>query len=126
MISDKDLADMSGFEYWNEVGIPFRADIYEEFVEHMVLTKGDGRLIENTLGIVGEAGEVAEKVKKFIRGDGALDKKEVLKEIGDVVFYCTALANHLGYGLQDAIDWNVHKLMERKRGGKVRGTGDNR
>jgi len=126
MISDRDLMDMSGFEYWNETGIPFRSDIYSEFVEHMVVTKGQDRLIENTLGLVGEAGEVAEKVKKSFRGDRALDHKEVLKELGDVLFYVTALANHLGYDLQEVIDWNVDKLMDRKKKNKIRGDGDNR
>jgi NTP pyrophosphatase (non-canonical NTP hydrolase) len=54
---------------------------YSEFVESKILTEGTDRLAENTLGLVGEAGEVAEKIKKRFR-DGKLDREAVQKELG--------------------------------------------
>jgi len=126
MITREDITAMSGWEYWYEVGETLSPNLYSEFVESMMLTNGKDRLMENTLGLVGEAGEVAEKVKKTVRGDRELDPKEVLKELGDVLFYVTGIANHLGYTLDDVIDQNVGKLVDRKSKGKVRGDGDNR
>ena len=71
---------------------------YGKEVEKLVVTTHNTRLVENTLGLAGEAGEVAEKVKKLMR-DSEFSKEEVVKELGDVLFYVTALANHIGSNL---------------------------
>ena len=92
----------------------------------MVITSGRDRLLENTLGLIGEAGEVSEKVKKNVRGDGPLDNQAVAKELGDVLFYLVALAAHLGYTLEDIIGINVEKLEGRQKRGTLQGEGDNR
>jgi NTP pyrophosphatase (non-canonical NTP hydrolase) len=99
---------------------------YSEWVEKKVSTKGRDRLLENTLGLVGEAGEVAEKIKKVIRDGVKVQPVEVIKELGDVVFYVTALANYLGFNLQDVIDMNRSKLDDREARGVLKGSGDNR
>ena len=99
---------------------------YSRWVEGKIVTEGTDRLVENTLGLVGEAGEVAEKVKKMIRDGTKVVPMDIIKEIGDVVFYCTALANHVGYGLDTVIDINVVKLNGRSQRGTIRGSGDNR
>lgn len=79
-----------------------------------------------TLGLTGEAGEVAEKVKKHYRDKNPIEPKAVLKELGDVVWYATAIARNLGYTLQDIIDANVEKLEDRHARGVGRGSGDDR
>lgn len=86
------------------------------------------RVFYTTLGLVGEAGEIANKVKKVLRGDYSLDeiRKELSKEIGDVLFYCAALANELNISLDYIAKVNQGKLAKRKKEGKLKGSGDNR
>lgn len=120
-----DLTKLNGYEYYSDAGMPMSPSFYTEFVEGMILTQGDTRLAENALGLCGEAGEAAEKIKKYFR-DGALDNAAVIKELGDVLFYVTALANHLGYDLQAVMDQNVEKLNSRKQRNQLQGSGDDR
>jgi len=83
------------------------------------------------LGLAGEAGEVANKVKKFIR-DGydqenfEMKKIELASEIGDVLWYCAALARDLGFDLSTIAQENYSKLSGRKERGTIGGNGDNR
>ena len=98
---------------------------YGELVEKLVITTCNTRLTENTLGLCGEAGEVAEKIKKFFR-DEDFSKEDIIKELGDVLFYTTALANHIGSNLQTVLDTNIKKLHDRKKRNKIKGSGDNR
>lgn len=89
------------------------------------------RILYPALGLAGEAGEVANKVKKFIR-DGAdkeafeVKKIEIAAEIGDVLWYCAALAHDLGYNLSDIASENYAKLSGRSERGTLGGDGDNR
>ena len=99
---------------------------YSTWVEDKIFTKSDERLVENTLGLVGEAGEVAEKVKKLIRDKSRFTKEDIIKELGDVIFYVTALANYYGSDLQEVIEKNVVKLDGREARGTLKGNGDNR
>ena len=98
---------------------------YGELVEKLVITTGNTRLTENTLGLCGEAGEVAEKIKKFFR-DEDFSKEDIVKELGDVLFYITALANHIGSDLQTVMNKNIEKLHDRLDRNKIQGSGDNR
>ena len=100
-------------------------DNYLSFVESMILTHGRDRLAENTLGLVGEAGEVAEKIKKFFR-DNTLDEAAIQKELGDVIFYWYALHGALDLDPQETINKNIDKLSSRKERGTIRGSGDDR
>jgi NTP pyrophosphatase (non-canonical NTP hydrolase) len=99
---------------------------YSYWVEDKIMTEGKDRLVENVLGLVGEAGEVAEKVKKMLRDDSRINQKEIVKELGDVLFYTTAIANYFYSDLQTVIDTNVKKLDDRETRGVLRGSGDNR
>ena len=99
---------------------------YGEWVEKKVMTEGQTRLIENVLGLVGEAGEVAEKVKKHIRDGNPLDTKDIELELGDVMFYATSLANYIGSDLYKVLGNNVLKLDSRERRGTLQGSGDTR
>ena len=99
---------------------------YSYWVEDKIMTEGETRLIENTLGLVGEAGEVAEKIKKLLRDKTRFSPEEIIKELGDVVFYATALANYYNSDLQGVLDTNVEKLDGRELRGTLGGSGDNR
>ena len=99
---------------------------YSYWVEDKIVTEGDTRLVENTLGLVGEAGEVAEKVKKYLRDDTKVSQKEIVKELGDVVFYATALSNYFYSNLEEVMQVNMDKLDDRAKRGVIRGSGDNR
>lgn len=82
-----------------------------------------------TLGLVGEAGELANKVKKLLRGDYVLDEKvkgDLVSELGDVLWYAAALATDLGVSLSDVAYFNIEKLAARKAANTIKGTGDNR
>jgi NTP pyrophosphatase (non-canonical NTP hydrolase) len=111
MLTAKDMKDM--------------IDMYSQFVEDKMITKGRERLIENALGLTGEAGEVSEKIKKLFR-DNRIDDDAVLRELGDVLFYTVALSNIFGGSLIKIIELNMEKLNERVKNGTLQGSGDNR
>jgi len=125
MLTREDIETMTGYEYYSQASQPLTPTMYSGWVETMMLTSGDKRLIENTLGLVGEAGEFAEKIKKFFR-DGVIEDDLVKKELGDVLFYITALANYFNTNLQEVMDDNVKKLNDRKSRGTLQGSGDKR
>jgi len=83
-----------------------------------------------TLGLAGEAGEVAEKVKKILRDDGGAiskeKKEELKKELGDVLWYVSQVATEIGLSLGDIAEFNIEKLLSRKERGKIQGSGDDR
>ena len=83
-----------------------------------------------TLGLVGESGEVAEKVKKVIRDKkGIFDdesKKGIKKELGDVLWYLSNLCTEFNFSLDDIALQNLEKLKLRAAKGKISGSGDDR
>ncbi len=106
---------------------------FKEYQEHALTTANDDRPLEfyhRVLGLVGESGEIAEKVKKLIRdGDGdptQLDKKDITKELGDVLWYIATIADYLDITLEDVARTNVEKLADRKSRNTLKGSGDNR
>ena len=88
-------------------------------------------MVYPALGLAGEAGEIANKVKKFIRDGYDVEqfeqkKMELAAEIGDVLWYCAALSRDLGFDLQHVAQYNINKLQDRARRGKISGDGDER
>ena len=83
-----------------------------------------------TLGLAGETGEVAEKIKKILRDkDGVVsdkDREEIKKELGDVLWYLCQVSVEMGLSLEDVAQSNVEKLFSRLERGKLSGEGDNR
>jgi len=86
--------------------------------------------VAKVLGLVGEAGEVAEKYKKIIRDKEGIiseeDRKELLKELGDVLWYVAVISSYLEMPLEEVAQGNIDKLSSRKRRGTQSGSGDNR
>ena len=82
------------------------------------------------LGLVGETGEIAEKVKKLVRDQHSdldrLDRDDMAAELGDVLWYAAVLADFLGLSLGDIAQRNIDKLTDRQRRSVLGGAGDNR
>jgi NTP pyrophosphatase (non-canonical NTP hydrolase) len=82
------------------------------------------------LGLNGEAGEVAEKVKKIYRDkEGKFtvwDANEIAKELGDVLWYIAGIASELGVTLNNIAHMNIGKLQSRASRNTLHGDGDNR
>lgn len=90
-----------------------------------------GRIIYPALKLAGEAGEVAEKVGKIIRDDQSRfhrsqNRDAILKELGDVLWYCAALARDMNLKLEDVAAANIAKLKGRAERGTLSGSGDDR
>ena len=101
--------DINGYQIWT-------ADFDQEIEERTL-----------TLGLVGEAGEFAEKIKKkycitlFIP-----EPKELAKELGEILWYVARLAAYYGFSMTQIMALNVEKLESRRARGKLQGEGDNR
>jgi len=103
---------------------------YQRLAEVTVVYPNRLKVIYPTIGLCGETGEVAEKVKKWLRDDGGVsemsaERKELLKkELGDVMWYLAVLAKDLGLSLDEIARHNIEKLNDRKNRGMVHGEGD--
>ena len=97
------------------------------FADYPILGKG---FVYPSLGLAGEAGEVCEKIKKIMRDeDGTIDifsRKEIAKELGDVLWYINAIASELGITLSKVAQLNLEKLELRLKTNTIHGSGDNR
>lgn len=85
----------------------------------------------HTLGLCSEAGEVAGKVDKLYRKTHKFEpsdeqKKEIAKELGDVLWFLVACADDIGYSLSEIAEINLDKLADRDKRDKICGEGDNR
>lgn len=86
-------------------------------------------LYYTVLGLAGEAGETANKVKKLLRGDFVLDwehRNKIAHELGGVLWYLAMASIELGYTLEEVAELNLSKLAERKNKGTIKGEGDDR
>jgi NTP pyrophosphatase (non-canonical NTP hydrolase) len=87
-------------------------------------------LLHLVLGLVGESGEIAEKFKKWVRDldsdESRIDRADIAKELGDVLWYVAVLADYLDLSLDDIATANLAKLASRQGRGVLGGSGDNR
>lgn len=83
--------------------------------------KGEiGGLIYTVLGMVGEAGELANKLKKHIRNGTPVNKDVLRDELGDVLWYVSAVSAELDARLEDVANENIDKLLQRKAEGTLK------
>lgn len=105
----------------------------EKIIKYDTFSKCDLKevgFIEKVLGLAGEAGETADKIKKILRDkNGVLtdeDRIGVTKELGDVLWYLASIARYLDIPLSEIAVSNITKLEDRYQRNKIHGTGDNR
>ncbi len=110
-------------------------DEYQEKTAKFDLAKATTNLkevgfIEKVLGLTGEAGETADKIKKILRDkDGVVsdeDRDSVIKELGDTLWYIAAIARYLEVPLSKVAQGNIDKLESRYQRDKLHGEGDER
>ena len=94
-------------------------DMYQKVALTTAIYPREQAIIYPTLGLTGEAGEVANKVKKIL-------VSEIKAEIGDCLWYIAVLASDFGIKLSDIASANLEKLEKRKERGTIHGSGDNR
>lgn len=103
---------------------------YQEEARKTAIYSNEHTIIYPTLGLAGEAGEVAEKVKKVLRDKdrafGLEEQNAIAKELGDVLWYVANLAADLGLSLETIAEMNLAKLKSRQTQGLLQGSGDNR
>ena len=115
-----------------EVTGPMTLNEYQAHAATTAMYPGAGGIVGlayTTLGLTGEAGEVANKTKKILRGDGgSLEdrKKAIVKELGDVLWYLAMTAQECDVTLEDVAVINVDTLRSRHERGVIQGDGDNR
>lgn len=95
---------------------------YQDFViglaSEATIKSQETQLNTAALGLAGEAGEVAEHIKKFMFHGKAFDREAFINELSDVMWYLVLGAHAVGCGIQDIIDANVKKLNARYKSGK--------
>jgi len=105
-------------------------DMYQKVALTTAIYPREQAIIYPTLGLTGEAGEVANKVKKMIRdGSDSKDEKlvsEIKAEIGDCLWYIAVLADDFNIKLSDIASANIEKLALRQKNNTIHGSGDDR
>ncbi len=106
-------------------------EVYQAFAASTAVYPDVGKNhIYALLGLTGEVGESANKIKKIIRDDKGVftdeRKKEIVRELGDVSWYLAQLSTELGISFEDVIRLNIQKLQSRKDRGALHGSGDQR
>jgi NTP pyrophosphatase (non-canonical NTP hydrolase) len=115
---------------WLERKYSMDFNSYQRIAKTTAIYPATHKILYPALGLAGEAGEVANKVKKLVRdGTSSLPKEwkeQIGSEIGDVLWYCAVLADDLGISLGKIASENEKKLQGRKKRGMISGSGDSR
>lgn len=99
---------------------------YQALAKTTAIYPDHAKIIYPSLGLAGEVGEICEKIKKHIRDGKKLDKEDLTKELGDVLWYLSALSGDLEIDLEDVAIANYKKLKSRMERNVISGSGDNR
>lgn len=82
------------------------------------------------IGLAGESGELANKIKKIFRDDGGVltaeRKAQIEGELGDILWYVAQIATELHLSLSDVAEHSIEKLQSRLARGTIVGSGDMR
>ncbi len=105
-----------------------QANEYQKQTATTAIYSKDTALSYLSLGLAAEGGEVAGKVAKYFRDGTDLDDlaEAVLKETGDVLWFCSELCSLFGYTLEECMQANIDKLQSRKDRNVLSGSGDTR
>ena len=102
------MSDIPGFDEYQELAL--RTASKESLVDSSTM------LNAAALGLNGEAGEIADHVKKIMFHGHPLNEEtrdKIAKEIGDILWYCAMAARGIELGLGEVARMNVEKLRKR-------------
>lgn len=91
----------------------YQREVRKTFKKHRALTATEAALLDWTLGLPGEVGEVCELVKHHIFHNEPMDKMKIAKELGDVLWYVTAVCSQLDIPIDSTLALNINKLRHR-------------
>jgi NTP pyrophosphatase (non-canonical NTP hydrolase) len=115
--------------YLQENPMALDMNVYQRKALTTAVYPKDIGLEYTVLGLVGEAGELANKLKKIVRGDVVRStdtENQLAEELGDVLWYVAMVAKELGYNLSEIGHKNLLKLADRAARNQIKGSGDNR
>ena len=121
--------------YEGEVLVALNFDDYQVLALSTAVYQNVGEnLVYPAMGLAGETGEYVDKVKKNWRNRGSMsaanlsyeEKKEFIKELGDILWYIAASARELNCDLSDVAVQSIAKLADRRARGVIKSEGDNR
>lgn len=128
--------DLNSVSPWNFYNYQAKAHEFANYTDKEIkgfdeqLKFEDSGLEYPVMGLTEEAGEVAGKFAKIIRDKKGVitqdDKDEIIKELGDVLWMVSEIAERLDCSLQYVAHVNIEKLTSRLKRGKINGSGDNR
>jgi NTP pyrophosphatase (non-canonical NTP hydrolase) len=133
-LPEPEIADDDDFFDFHDFGL----DEYQEEAANFAFYSG---ITYPTLGLCGEAGELANHVKKLIRDSGMpadhdvqIDdqymteemRSDLVLEAGDCLWYLANFCNDIGFSLSEVAEMNLEKLKRRKEKGTLTGSGDHR
>ena len=105
-------------------------DYQEKAKKYDTFKPSSAGFVEKVLGLTGEAGETADKIKKIIRDKkGRMsdeDREALTKELGDTLWYLAAIAGYMDVPLSEVAKKNLDKLESRQKRDKLHGEGDDR
>ena len=104
----------------------FDFNTYQKMAHETAVYPPDMGMAYCVTGLCAETGEVADKVAKYYRGDGELNREGLKKELGEVLWFIAELSTHLHFELSEVAELNIEKLQSRKQRNALKGEGDDR
>ncbi len=101
-------------------------DHYQELAAQTAIYPEQHKTTYPLLGLIGEVGEFCNKYKKVLRDGKEFPMDDMVSELGDILWYVSAVATDEGISLGYIADKNLNKLFDRKERGVLGGSGDNR